>query len=172
MADRAELHDPIHERDRASAAAEDRREVHRDRRLARPALRRVADDHLSLEAQRFAPADRERRRELVGPTREDEDRVDRLIGLRVDWALRHRDDHDPATGRRGPHTLGEIESGDLSLEERVDHDGVRFLRGHPGDRRVRLALRADELGFLLAGEHLLQVLRDLRQVRDGHRPPR
>ena len=97
VTDRAELHDAIHERDRMATPAEDRGQVHRDRRLPRAALRREAHDHPSLQAG-VAFADGERGRELVRSARQDEDRVDPLVGLRIDRPLRDRD-HDDARAR-------------------------------------------------------------------------
>src|SRR5207253_234828 len=166
VTERSELHHAVHQRNGAAAATKDRREVHGDRRLARAALRRVADDHLSLRTDRALRRDRERVRELDRAARQDEHGVDALIRLGIDRSLRDGDDDDPRPWRYRPDPLGEIEPGDLPLKQGIDHHHIGLLGGDARHRGVRVLFRADELGFLLAREHLLQVLRDLRQVLD------
>src|SRR5438132_521637 len=81
-------------------------------------------------------------------------------------SLSDGDDDDPRPWRYRPDPLGEIEPGDLLLKQGIDHHHIGLLGGDARHRGVRVLFRADELGFLLAREHLLQVLRDLRQVLD------
>src|SRR5206468_7959445 len=104
--------------------------------------------------------------ELIHAAGKYEDGVDRLLGLRLDRALWNRDDHDPGPWRNLADLLRDIEARDLSRQQRVDHHDVRLFGRHLRDRGIGLRLHTGDLDFVLAREHRLEVLRDLRQVLD------
>src|SRR5437762_1337277 len=97
------------------------------------------------------------------------ERVDGRLGLGIEPLLRDRDHDDPRAGRRRTDALGDVQRDRevlLAAEESVEHHDVRLLGRDLSDRGRRVALNAGDLDLLLARQHRLKVLRDLRKVFD------